>query len=78
MNKTKILKQITLSDYQYKTRKQTVKLGRKLEISDAHNRLSDLKTGNESTLTTQHHNMGYATESNEMNDEKKLNHINKL
>ena len=42
-----ILKQTTLSDYQYKTRKQTVKLGRKLEIIYVRNRLFDLKTGNE-------------------------------
>ena len=69
---SKILKQTTLSGYQYKTRKQTVKLGRKLEISYARNWLFDLKIGNETTLTTQHHNMTYATGNNEMNDDKKL------
>ena len=78
MNKTKILKQTTLSDYQYKTRKQTVKLGRELEISYARNRLFDLKNGNQTTLTTQHHNMTYTTWINEMNDVKKLKQINKL
>ena len=52
MNTTELLKQTTMSDYQYKTRKQTVKLGRKLEISYARNRLFDLNTGNETTLTT--------------------------
>ena len=78
MNRTEILKKTTQSDYQYKTRKQTVKLGRKLGITYARNWLFDLKTGNETTLTTQHHNMTYATGRNEMNDEKKLNHINKL
>ena len=67
-----------MSYHQYKTRKQTVKLGWKLEISYAHNRLFDLKTGNETTLTTQHHNMAYASGINEMNDNKKLNHKNKL
>ena len=49
---SEILKQTTLSGYQYKTRKQTVKLGRKLEISYARKRLFDLKTRNETTLTT--------------------------
>ena len=57
MNTTEMLKQTTMSNYQYKTRKQTVKLGRKLEVSYARNRLFDLKTRNETTLTTQHHNM---------------------
>ena len=69
---SEILKQTTLSDYQYKTRKQIVKLGRKLEISYVLNRLFDLKTGNETTLTTQHHNMTYHIGNNEMNDDKKL------
>ena len=69
---SEILKQTTLFDYQYKTRKQTVKLGRKLEVSYARNRLFDLNIGNETTLTTQHHNMTYATGNNEMNDDKKL------
>ena len=72
MNGTEILKKNTMFDYQYKTRKQTVKLGRKLEISYARNQLFDLKIGNETTLTTQHHNMTYATGNNEMNDDKKL------
>ena len=78
MNKIEILKQTTRYDYQYKTRKQTVKLGRKLEISYVRNRLFDLKTGNETTLTTQHHNMTYTIGSNEINDDKKLNHVKKL
>ena len=73
-----ILMQTTMFDYQYKTRKQIVKLGRKLEISYARNRLFDLKNGNETTLTTQHHNMTYTTGINEMNDVKKLKQINKL
>ena len=69
--KYEILKQTTMSGYQYKTRKQTVKLGRKLEISYARNRLFDLKTRNETTSQKQHHN-------NEVNNYKKLNHIKKL
>ena len=45
--KFEILKQTIMSDYQYKNRKETVKLGRKLEIIYVRNRLFDLKTGNE-------------------------------
>ena len=68
---SEILKKTTLSGYQYKTRKQTVKLGRKLEISYARNRLFDLETRNETTLTKRHH-------KNEANNYNKLNRIKKL
>ena len=61
---SRILKQSTLCTCQYKTRKQTTKLGRKLEIIYVRNRLFDLTTGNETTLTTQHHNMTYPIGNN--------------
>ena len=75
---SEILKQTTLSNYQYKIRKQTVKLGKKTTNKLCAQPVIWFKDWKVNYIKTQHHNMAYATGSNEMNNHKKLNHINKI